>query len=110
MAQKKTDMVHVHIVRQTPNYPWPESFFTDLSVEDLMHYKKEIYQWTKDIDWSKIKDEYTHLVFYSELRDPQYNIYYANLYLNGAKEYCTEEYFESHYQNPRQFTIAVHRP
>lgn len=110
MTQKKTDMVHVHIIRMTPNYPWPESIFADLSVEDLMHYKKEIYQWTKNIDWSQIDDKYTHLIFYSELRDPQDNIYYANLYLNGAKEYCTEEYFESHYQRPRQFTIAVHRP
>jgi CRISPR/Cas system-associated protein Cas5 (RAMP superfamily) len=75
-----------------------------------MKYKQEIYKQIEKVDWSEIDDKYKHLVFYSELRNIENNIYYANLYLNGAKEYCTEEYFETHYQNPRQFTIAVHRP
>lgn len=110
MAQKKTDIVRSHIIRMTNVYPWPESIFKDVSVEDLMKYRQNAYKEIGKVDWSQIDKKYTHLVFYSELRDTNDNIYYANIYLNGAKEFCTEEYFESHYQNPRQFTIAVHRP
>lgn len=100
-------MVHVRIVtRQT----WGDELsFKDLSKEDWTKLKQQVYGKQK-VDWKEFPAEIKHVVFFSELNDQNDEPYYANIYLNGASQACTEDYFEEYYQRSRQFTYAIHRP
>lgn len=93
--------------------PWNtvEVSYIGADMQKLLHYKKLAKeQAANTIDWSKLPKEITHLVFYSELRDPKERIYFANIYLGGAADACDDEKFKRLYtEKPRQYTIAVHR-
>lgn len=100
-------MVHVRIVT---HQSWGDELsFKDMSKQDWNKMKQQVYGKQK-VDWKDFPAEIKHVVFFSELNDKNNEPYYANIYLQGACQACTEDYFEEYYQRHGQFTYAVHRP
>lgn len=101
-------MIGVRIVDRS-DFGTLETTYTAITKRALFEYQKKA---TKHpiIDWSSFSPEIKHLVFYAELRNNRNTITYADIYLNGACEPCTEARFEEIYaKNPKVFVIAKHR-
>lgn len=110
MAKRR--LISVCIKEKAPVLPGKEGIVitnAEISKQQLLRYKKLAVEHPK-VDWSKYPDNIRHIVFYSDLRDPQDNVYFATIYLNGACHACTEEEFEELYASKaRQYVLAAHK-
>ena len=100
-------MIEIKIISRQP---WGEisNSIKKVSRHELLNYKKLARNYPS-IDWGTFPENIKHIVFYSELYDAEGNEYYANVYLNGCCDACTEEDFEKKYQRAGQYTFAIHR-